>query len=343
MEINIKLNGIRHKNLETLKNSVDSDITTFLQEWYDPKDHVIGHTSGSTGTPKEIRLLKKDMLASARLTNEFFNICPSSNLLLCLSPNYIAGKMMIVRTILSGANLVTVKPSSSPLQNIEEDIDFAAMVPMQVITSLSSPETATKLAHIKQIIIGGAAVSPTLEQQLQQNPTACYGTYGMTETVSHIALRQINGGKRSPYYFALGKVTFEKDERECLIIHAPHLQQQTFVTNDIIQLTDATHFEWLGRHDNVINSGGIKLFPEKIESRIAPLIPQRFFITSEPDSRLGQKAVLVIESASWSATECQKLLRQLRSCLSPYEIPKDIYFQEHFSETYSGKIVRKIK
>ena len=341
MEINIKLNGIRHKNLETLKNSVDSDITTFLQEWYDPKDHVIGHTSGSTGTPKEIRLLKKDMLASARLTNEFFNICPSSNLLLCLSPNYIAGKMMIVRTILSGANLVSVKPSSSPLQNIEEDIDFAAMVPMQVITSLSSPETATKLAHIKQIIIGGAAVSPTLEQQLQQNPTACYGTYGMTETVSHIALRQINGGKRSPYYFALGKVTFEKDERECLIIHA--LQQQTFVTNDIIQLTDATHFEWLGRHDNVINSGGIKLFPEKIESRIAPLIPQRFFITSEPDSRLGQKAVLVIESASWSATECQKLLSQLRSCLSPYEIPKDIYFQEHFSETYSGKIVRKIK
>ena len=247
MEINIKLNGIRNKNLETLKNSVDSDITTFLQEWYDPKDHVIGHTSGSTGTPKEIRLLKKDMLASARLTNEFFNICPSSNLLLCLSPNYIAGKMMIVRTILSGANLVTVKPSSSPLQNIEEDIDFAAMVPMQVITSLSSPETATKLAHIKQIIIGGAAVSPTLEQQLQQIPTACYGTYGMTETVSHIALRQINGGKRSPYYFALGKVTFEKDERECLIIHAPHLQQQTFVTNDIIQLTDATHFEWLGR------------------------------------------------------------------------------------------------
>ena len=161
---------------------------------------------------------------------------------------------MIVRTILSGANLVTVKPSSSPLQNIEEDIDFAAMVPMQVITSLSSPETATKLAHIKQIIIGGAAVSPTLEQQLQQIPTACYGTYGMTETVSHIALRQINGGKRSPYYFALGKVTFEKDERECLIIHAPHLQQQTFVTNDIIQLTDATHFEWLGRHDNVIIS-----------------------------------------------------------------------------------------
>ena len=178
MEINIKLNGIRHKNLETLKKSVDPDITTFLQEWYDPKDHVIGHTSGSTGTPKEIRLLKKDMLASARLTNEFFNICPSSNLLLCLSPNYIAGKMMIVRTILSGANLVTVKPSSSPLQNIEEDIDFAAMVPMQVITSLSSPETATKLAHIKQIIIGGAAVSPTRNnnfnksQQPVTEPTA---------------------------------------------------------------------------------------------------------------------------------------------------------------------------
>ena len=343
MEINIKLNGIQHKNLETIKNSVDPDIASFLQEWYDPKDYVIGHTSGSTGTPKEIRLLKKDMLASAHLTNEFFNIRSSSNLLLCLSPDYIAGKMMIVRTILSGANLITVKPSSSPLQNITEDIDFAALVPMQVVTSLSSPETARKLAHIKQIIIGGAAVSPMLEQQLQQIPTACYGTYGMTETVSHIALRQINGGKKSPCYFALGNVTFEKDKRECLIIHAPHLQQQTFVTNDIVQLADSTHFEWLGRHDNVINSGGIKLFPEKIESRIASLIPQRFFITSEQDSRLGEKAVLVIESASRSATECQKLFSQLRLYLPPYEIPKDIYFQEHFNETYSGKIVRKIK
>ena len=343
MKINIRLNGIQHKNLETLKNKVNPDITTFLQEWYDPKDHVIGHTSGSTGIPKEIRLLKKDMLALARLTNEFFNIRPESNLLLCLSPTYIAGKMMIVRTILSGANLITVKPSSSPLQNIAEDIDFAAMVPMQVETSLSTPETASKLAHIKQIIIGGAAVSPILEQQLQQIPTACYGTYGMTETVSHIALRQINGKEKSPYYFALGNVTFEKDERECLIIHAPHLQQQTFITNDIIQLSDTTHFEWLGRHDNVINSGGVKLFPEKIETRIAPLITQRFFITSEQDSRLGQKAVLVIESEPWSETECQKLLAQLRPYLSPYEIPKAIYFQEHFKETYSGKIVRKIK
>ena len=343
MEINIKLNGIQHKNLETLKNSVDPDITAFLQEWYNSKDHVIGHTSGSTGTPKEIRLLKKDMLTSAHLTNEFFNIRSSSNLLLCLSPNYIAGKMMIVRTILSGANLITVKPSSSPLQNITEDIDFAALVPMQVITSLSSPGTATKLAHVKQIIIGGAAVSPTLEQQLQQIPTVCHGTYGMTETVSHIALRQINGEKRSPYYFALGGVTFENDERGCLIINTPHLRQQRFVTNDIVRLVDATHFEWIGRHDNVINSGGIKLFPEKIESRIAPLIPQRFFITAEPDSRLGQKAVLVIESAPWSTTECQKLLGLLKSRLSPYEIPKDIYFQEHFTETYSGKIVRKIK
>ena len=250
---------------------------------------------------------------------------------------------MIVRTILSGADLITIKPTSSPLQNLEDDIDFAAMVPMQVETTLANPETRSRFARIKQVIIGGAAVSPTLEQRLQELPTRCYGTYGMTETVSHIALREINGERKSPAYFALGKVSFSMDKRGCLIINTPHLQQQRFITNDIVQLVDTTHFEWLGRHDNVINSGGVKLFPESIEARIASFLSQRFFITAEDDSRLGQKAVLVIESLPWDEAECQQLLSRLKSCLSPYEVPKNIYFQEHLTETYSGKIVRKIK
>ena len=342
MEVNVKLNGIQYKSLKTLEDSVDSGIISFLQEWYDSKDYVIGHTSGSTGKPKEIRLLKKDMLASARLTNEYFRIDSHSHLLLCLSPVYIAGKMMLVRAMLAGANLITIKPSSSPLSEVEEEIDFAAMVPMQVEATLQTPETLAKFARIKQVIIGGAAVSSSLEKRLQEIQTACFGTYGMTETVSHIALRRINGWNHSSNYFALGKVSFSTDERECLVIHAPHLQQQTFVTNDIVRLVDSTRFEWLGRYDNVINSGGVKLFPEAIESRIAPLLSHRFFVMAEDDERLGQRVVLVIESTPWTEMEIQKLNMQLKSCLSPYETPKKIYFQERFTETYSGKIVRKI-
>lgn len=188
-----------------LTGNIDPEVIAFLQEWYNEKEEVIGHTSGSTGKPKEIRLLKKDMIASASLTNEYFHIGPQSRLLLCLSPTYIAGKMMIVRTILSGADLITIKPTSSPLQNIENDIDFAAMVPMQVETTLTNPETRSRFARIKQVIIGGAAVSPTLEQGLQELPTRCYGTYGMTETGFAYCPAGNQWRKKISRLFCLGK------------------------------------------------------------------------------------------------------------------------------------------
>ncbi|WP_292265182.1 AMP-binding protein [Butyricimonas sp.] len=338
----IKINGIRYTTPEALQAIDNPDVVTFLQEWYDDKDHVTGHTSGSTGTPKTIRLSKQDMLASAKITNTYFDIHSESRLLLCLSPSYIAGKMMIVRSILAGADLIVVPPSSSPLKHLEQDIDFAAMVPMQVETCLTTPETAEKFSRIKQVIIGGAALSPVLEERLQQVPTRCYSTYGMTETVSHVALRDINGVKKSPDYFALGDVHFETDERQCLIIHAPHLHQQTFTTNDIVNLVDTTRFEWLGRHDNVINSGGVKLFPEKIEAKIALLVKQRFFIMPEEDTQLGQRTVLVIEDVPWDKAGKKRLQEQLKQLLHPYEVPKKIYFREHFTETYSGKVIRKL-
>lgn len=342
MEINIRINGTQHTTLESLHEIDDSRMVDFLREWYNAEEYVTGHTSGSTGTPKEIRLLKKDMLASARITNDFFHIGADSRLLLCLSPRYIAGKMMIVRALLSGADLHTVEVSSSPLKDTDGEFDFVAMVPMQVEASLSTPETAQRFARVKQVIIGGAAISVHMEKQLHTIPTTCFCTYGMTETVSHVALRDINGKGKSPFYFALGDVYFETDERGCLVIRAPHLQQQTFVTNDIVRLIDSTRFEWLGRHDNVINSGGVKLFPEKIEAKIALFVKQRFFIMPEEDARLGQRAVLVIEGSAWDEEQEKQLLEQLKQELHPYEIPKKIYFREHFMETYSGKIIRKL-
>lgn len=340
--MHITLNGTTYTSPEALCEIDDEDIKQFLVEWFDLRDHVTGHTSGSTGTPKEIRLSKQDMIASARITNAYFGIGPASRLLLCLSPAYIAGKMMIVRSIVSGANLITAPVSSSPLRDIEQPVDFTALVPLQVETSLADPVTASRLSSTRQIIIGGAPVSAELEARLLHLPARCYATYGMTETVSHVALRDINGPRKSHQYFALGQVHFETDARGCLVIHAPHLQQQTFVTNDIVELQDPTHFEWLGRHDNVINSGGIKLFPEKIETLLAPYIKERFFITSEPDTRLGQRAVLVIESTPWPTEEVEKLTTRLKQTLSPHEVPKITRFIEHFTETYSGKIIRKL-
>lgn len=312
----------------------------FLQEWFDDKPYVTGHTSGSTGAPKEVRLLKTDMLASARVTNDFFGITATSKLLLCLSPTYIAGKMMIVRALLADARLICVKPSASPLAETSEPIDLAAMVPMQVEETLKSAVTIARLQHVKQLLIGGAPVAPTLKEALLSVRTACFATYGMTETVSHIALKRLNGTEADALYFALGEVTFETDERDCLLIHTPHLHQRQFITNDIVRLADATHFEWIGRYDHVINSGGVKLSPESIEERLAPLISGRFFITSQPDERLGEKVILLIEGTAWSDEKSDALRRAMAHILTKYELPKDILFREKFRETTSGKLLR---
>ena len=336
----IRLNHTLCHTPEEAKAVAGNEVAAFLEEWCSPQDTVTGHTSGSTGVPKKISLLKSDMVASARLTNNFFKINASSIMLLCLSPSYIAGKMMLVRAMLSGADLVTVKPSSSPLSVVEDSFDFAAMVPMQVQESLNHDVTRERIGRIKFLIIGGASVSSALEKQLASLPVACYATYGMTETVSHIALRRLSSGTAG--YKALGDVTFSQDERNCLIINAPHLNQKKFVTNDVVRLSDARHFEWLGRYDNVINSGGVKLYPEKIEQTLSPFISSRFFLTSQPDERLGEMLVLVIEGQPWTDDRMRWLNECIAESLTSYRRPRKILFRPHFRETYSGKVIRKI-
>ena len=337
----IVLNDRCYSDVDEISVTEDNiDVVSFLTEWFDDREYVVGHTSGSTGTPKKIHLLKSDMEASARLTNEFFGIDTNSVLLLCLSPNYIAGKMMIVRALLAGANLLVVKPSSSPLKEINRSVDFAAMVPMQVQESLSDSITRNKISYIKQLIIGGAAVSSTLESALSAFPIRCFSTYGMTETVSHIALRELNTAYSG--YKALGNITFSQDDRGCLCIHAPHLSNTFFITNDIVRLSGKTSFEWLGRFDNVINSGGVKHFPEEIEKKISELIPdKRFYVTGVLDGRLGEKAVLIIEDQNWTQEKIASFMKEVRFILSPYQIPKQIRFVSNFRETYSGKIIRE--
>ncbi len=319
----------------------EGEVLEFLKEWFNDKDYIYGHTSGSTGTPKEIRLNKADMRASARVTNDFLGIREDSVLLLCLSVSYIAGKMMVVRALEAGAELLVCRVSSRPLKEWPGDsrIDLAAMVPMQAEESLGHPEEKTKLCNIRQLLIGGAPVSSVLEKQLQTVPVRCYATYGMTETVSHVALRKLG---EAGVYFALGGVTFSLDNRGCLVVHVPYLQARKFVTNDLAEVIDSRHFRWLGRYDYVINSGGIKFSPEVIESKISACISCRYFITSLPDERLGQRIVLVIEGEKKEEEE-KLLLEAMRKVLTPYEFTREIIYLFHFYETASGKIVRKLK
>lgn len=318
----------------------EGEVSAFLKEWFDDRDYVLGHTSGSTGTPKEIRLKKEDMRASARLTNEFFGIGADSRLLLCLSVNYIAGKMMVVRALEAGAELLEVAVSSRPFESFEgeEVIDLAAMVPMQVEKSCGVDDDRKHFSHVRNLLIGGAPVLPSLERKLGELPAKCYATYGMTETLSHVALRCLT--KNEPY-FALGDITFAVDERQCLVVRTPHLSEKEFVTNDLVELVDERHFWWTGRYDNVINCGGIKFSPEEIEKKVAHLMRgRRFFVASRRNELLGEELVMVIEGKRPGFEEANRWLPEIESVLSPYERPKAYLFRTHLRETPSGKIIR---
>ena len=337
----IIINDTCCRTLAAVEDAAGNEVAAFLRDWFSPQDYVEARTSGSTGTPKTIRLYKDDMRASARLTCHFFGLGAGTSMLLCLSPAYIAGKMMIVRALESGARLYVEPPSSAPLTYAVVTIDFAAMVPMQVQTLLQSAAGRARLSSIHSLIIGGAPVSPDLEAELSTLPVACYSTYGMTETVSHIALRRLDC--RSAEFCAIGEVSFSQDNRECLIIHTPQFRCKEFVTNDIVALTDATHFRWLGRYDHIVNSGGIKIRPEELERKMARYIPARFFLTSCPDERLGERLVLVIEGERWADERLTLLKEQWRAAVdTPYHIPREILFLSHLPETSTGKLLRRL-
>lgn len=335
----LRINNKTYAGIEEAMPELTEEFSTFIKEWFDDKPYVTAHTSGSTGKPKAIKLLKADMKASAELTNSFFNINSHSRLLLCLSPSYIAGKMMIVRWLLSGSELEVRKPTSSPLQAEEQHFHFAAMVPAQVKNILSSDATASRIDNIDSLIIGGAPIDETTEKLLAQTRVAAYATYGMTETMSHIALRKVG---RDDEYFALGDVSFTQDERGCLVITLPHLSIKRVITNDMVRLNGSRHFKWLGRYDNVINSGGIKIIPEETEEVLRPYITSRFYIAGAPDSKWGEKPVLVIEGEPWSMDKQEALVAAIAQNTEPYKRPKEIRFYKQFKETASGKVVRML-
>lgn len=332
-----QLNELKEVAYDLVKEGkpYEKAIGDFLSYWLDNKPTLEVKTSGSTGASKNIILQKQQMVNSALATGEYFDLKPENIALLCLPADYIAGKMMLVRAMVLGMELDYVEPSSSPLTGLSRSYSFVAMVPLQLENSIA------KIEMIKTLIIGGAAVSTKLKEKVQEKSTAVFETYGMTETITHVAVKRINTvAVRSRNHFnAIHNVTFSKDDRECLIVSASKVSDNQIITNDVVKLISKTEFEWLGRYDNVINSGGIKLFPERIETKLAPLLSNRFFVAGMADEKLGQKLVLVIEGKM----DSEKLFKKLKENVSfeLYEIPKLIYSLEKFMETETGKIRRK--
>jgi O-succinylbenzoic acid--CoA ligase len=287
---------------------------------------------------------------SALATGDFFQLKEKKTALLCLPITYIAGKMMLVRALTLGWHLDVVNASSNPLSTLSRKYDFTAMVPLQLENSID------KLDLIKKLIVGGGFVSNRLQEKLQLLATEVFGTYGMTETITHIAVKKLNrfsllrtSGKKSifrkevisstnagnnGFYEILPNTTIYKDERNCLVIENSKVSNEVVFTNDVVALVSDTQFQWLGRLDNVINSGGIKLHPERIEDKLSKIIVQRFFVAGIPDEKLGEKLILIIEGAN-NTIDIQK------ANLSRFEIPKEIYFVANFIETATKKIQRK--
>lgn len=316
----------------------EKSIGDFLMDWLDQNDHIKVTTSGSTSRPKSMRLKKQHMVNSALSSGDFFGISVGDSALHCLPADFIAGKMMLVRAMMLGLEIDLVEPSLNPLEKVEKNYDFAAMTPLQLHNALP------KLDSIKKLIVGGAPVSRDLIEDIQEVSTLIFETYGMTETVTHIAARQLNHFRNAEevensWFRVLPNVKIKTDDRGCLVINAPHITKGTIVTNDLVNIRDEKEFEWLGRYDNVVNSGGVKLIPELIEEKFSQSLDKRFFVSGLPDKELGQKLVMVIEDDPEKEAHYQDILKSVKG-LDKYEMPKSLFFTTAFEETENGKVIR---
>lgn len=310
-------------------------LEEFLKEWNDASDTMLVHTSGSTGKPKPMWVEKRRMLNSARITCDFLGLRQGETALLCMPLDYIAGKMMVVRALERGLRLLSVEPSGHPLATIDSPINFAAMVPMQVYNSLQVAEERERLMQIKHLIIGGGAIDDVLAAELHGFPNAVWSTYGMTETLSHIALRRLSGVDASEYYTPFPSVQVSLSDDDCLVIDAPEVCPQTLVTNDIAELLPSFQFRIIGRKDNVICSGGIKIVAEEVERLLRPHLHTPYLISKRPDPKFGEIVVLLTEgSITDTRSVCERVLPKFHQ-------PRAYVHVERIPMTQTNKPARK--
>lgn len=299
-------------------------------------------TSGTTGPPKRFTIPRQDLIASAQLTARTFNLKAGDRVLHCLPSDFVAGKMMWVRAFSLGLDLHAIDPRGSVLDHIHPDdrFAFAAMVPVQLHRALRENRARVE-QQFATILLGGGPVSEALTEELQDLRTNVSIGYGSTETVTHVALRPLNGQGKSDVFTALGDVHFGRDPRGCLVTYTPHLSVQQHVTNDLVELIDDTHFHWLGRHDNVILSGGKKIFPEQLEAKTAAIIPYTHYFTGTQDDVLGQSVLLVLECPKDEAEVMNEVMPLLLATLHPHELPRRVRTVPVFQRTSGGKVIRE--
>jgi o-succinylbenzoate---CoA ligase len=345
------ING-RHVSLETIVNNdagsrsaFEEATFEFLRAWFSGEENFEVTTSGSTGKPKTISISRGQMLASARQTARKINLQRESTALVCIDTRYIGGKMMLARCVAFGLRIMAVDPTANPLIKIPVDkcVQFTAFVPYQISSVLESKHPHL-LNNLEKVLIGGAPLNAAGRTQLDQFQCACYETYGMTETMSHVALRLLNTKLKQPYFETLEGIGISQDERGCLVVSADYLPGPV-VTNDLVEIVGAGKFLWLGRWDGIINTGGVKVVPEQIEKELENIFSEnnfnhRFFIAALPDEKLGNKIVLVIEGVQFSSELLNRSMRALKSAVSPFEFPKEVYSIPRFVTTQTQKIDR---
>lgn len=313
----------------------EKDIFRFILDWLDDSDSIVQYSSGTTGKSKKLRLLKASMIRSAEHTCRYFNLSAGQVAALCLPMNYIAGKMMVVRSMVAGLALRIAEPSGSPDLSGIGPIDFCAMVPLQVINLLKNASTLP----VKKLLIGGAEITPKLVSQVSVLATEVYASYGMAETCSHVALRRVNGLLREGAYQALPEVSLALDERGCLIVDARYLPH-AIVTNDLVRFIGPGSFIWMGRHDNLINSGGVKIVPEEVETLVMEKTGLECTVVGSPDEKLGQQLVFFVEQHKMPFSVAV-LETELKKILPRYWQPGEIRTIDYFPRNKGFKVDRK--
>lgn len=346
------------------ENSYYKKVFDFKKAWESGQETFKIQTSGSTGTPKTILLHRKQMLASVKMTAKAFNLEEGDTAFCCLNIDYIAGLMMLVRAFEIGMDLVVVEPKSNPFEDIEKHLyilkanrgqNFFAFVPLQIQTLLESkPIFSEILNSAKAIIIGGAAVNDAILEKVQTIYRPVYVTYGMTETLTHIAIRRINGSEKDDFFNTLDGVDVKLNDESCLMIKSKTTDNEWITTNDVAEIINGSSFVLHGRIDNVINSGGVKIQLEKIEKATELVLKKlktdeqkldgRYFVFSLPNEKLGERLIFVLEKETNEAFPSRDdatkidILQSFKEILPKFEVPKEVFFVEKMIETPTGKI-----
>ncbi|MBO2008124.1 AMP-binding protein [Hymenobacter negativus] len=327
-------------------NGYEAKVLDFIRQWLNGTQEFNLTTSGSTGPPAPIVLRRRQLEASARRTADFFDLGPGDRALVCLNCEYIGGMMMLVRGLERNMHLTIVEPHADPFAHVaaNAEFDFSAFVPLQLKTILAAGH-AKRLNRMKAILVGGAPADATLQQELQPLSAAVWLTYGMTETCSHVALRRLNGPQASTSFRVLSGIAAGQDERGCLTLRGDVTDDQLITTNDVVNLLDSHTFEWLGRADFVINSGGVKVPAEKVELVLDVALAEigesrRCFVAGQPDERLGQAITAFIEGPALTAAQEEQLRKLLAERLGRYEQPKQVVYVPEFQTTATGKLNR---